>query len=416
MDHQNKRCVGLIAEYNPFHNGHLYHIEKSKELAHADYCVVVMSGDFVQRGAPAVYDKHTRARMALEAGADLVLELPAAFATSSAEDFATYGIRMLDQLGIIDAVCFGSECGDLELLQSAAHILADEPEEYSVLLRDLLKQGLSFPEARSKALLTYMEALGTSTLPAALSSPNNILGIEYCKALIRLDSSIEPLTITRIGHGYHDTFLSEHLASASAIRTLLQGGTGFDAIADQVPACVLDQIAQGYPLFPEDLSFLLNQRLLSLSSQKEPLNQFLDVSDDLALRIQKTVLEYDTFEQRIQYLKTRQYTYTRISRALLHIALGITDADLESYKSQVYLPYVRILGFCKDSAAILKEIKNNCPSPLITKIADAAELLSPVGQHMLEQELYCSHLYQLLKYEKYHINSKNEYTQELILI
>lgn len=189
------KVVGLIAEYNPFHNGHSYHIEMAKKLTGADYVVVVMSGDFVQRGTPAMIQKHARAKMALLGGADLVLELPVSYATATAEVFAYGGVKILDSFGVVDHICFGSECGNADLLMEIARILADEPEWYSATLKEHLKNGMSYPAARAAALPDYQEIL---------SEPNNILGIEYCKALLKLNSNITPVTITRQGAGYHD--------------------------------------------------------------------------------------------------------------------------------------------------------------------------------------------------------------------
>lgn len=212
------KTVGLITEYNPFHNGHLYHIEKAKELTGADRVIVIMSGDYVQRGTPAVLSKHSRAHMALLNGASVVLELPVCYSCASAEFFAKGAVSVLDGLGCIDALCFGSECGNLEHLTSIAHLLSAEPETYRHHLQSSLKNGMSFPAARCHAL---KKMTGDAYASQILSDPNNILGIEYLKALKKLNSPIVPFTLKREFSGYHDTELHDCSSSASAIRKVL---------------------------------------------------------------------------------------------------------------------------------------------------------------------------------------------------
>ena len=223
------KTVGIIAEYNPFHKGHAYHLQKAKELADADYAVVVLSGDFVQRGGPAIVDKYLRAEMALRSGADLVLELPVSYAAGSAEAFAQGAVSVLEAVGCVDALCFGSEAGGLSALLSYARLFEEEPPAYRELLKEALRQGFSFPAARSRAAEEYRN-LTERILPCCaddadcrrsaslLEEPNNILGVEYCRALIRRNSSIRPLTLPRRSSGYHDLSLDTEMASASAIR------------------------------------------------------------------------------------------------------------------------------------------------------------------------------------------------------
>lgn len=213
------RVNGIIAEYNPFHNGHGYHIDAAKKQNNADYTIIAMSGNFMQRGEPALIDKYKRAEMALLNGADLVLELPAFYSASSAEFFARGGVTLLDKLGVVDSLCFGSECGDVDVLRRIAEILADEPEKYVSSLRRYIKDGLSYPTARTNALLEYDPTL--SNFHDVLSSPNNILGMEYIKTLILRKSSIQPVTTKRIGSSYHDLRLGINQSSAKAIVQVL---------------------------------------------------------------------------------------------------------------------------------------------------------------------------------------------------
>ncbi|MBR4277086.1 MAG: nucleotidyltransferase family protein, partial [Lachnospiraceae bacterium] len=205
---------GIIAEYNPFHNGHIAHLEKTKEQTNADYTIVAMSGNFVQRGAPAVVDKYVRTKMALEGGADLVLEIPTCYSTSSAEYFASAGVALLDKIGVVDYLSFGSESGDIEILNHIASILLEEPPEFSEYMQRYLREGYTYPLARNNALIQYENSLFDAT--RVLESPNNILAIEYIKAILRRESTITPFTIKRQGSNYHDRYMADNATSASA--------------------------------------------------------------------------------------------------------------------------------------------------------------------------------------------------------
>jgi len=403
------KTIGIIAEYNPFHNGHQYQLEQVREQTGADYIVIAMSGNFVQRGEPAIYDKYTRTRIALNAGADLILEIPVMFATSSAEDFAACGVSLLDQLGVVDGLCFGSECGDIPALTQVANILAEEPAEYTAFLRQYLKQGESFPKARLQALAKVNENT------ALLSSPNNILGIEYLKALYRRNSSIQPFTIKRSGHDYHDSNISEQFASATALRKAIAEEV-FPTLHTQMPDFAYQILTEATPVFPDDCSLLLNYQILKLIDSGMDLTAFLDVSSELADRIQRQYLEFDTFTGRIQNLKTRQYTYTRISRVLLHLLLEITDEQAQTYRRKDYNSYARVLGFRKQAEPLLRQIKEHTALPLVTKIADAKKKLPEDAWQILRQDLHCSHLYQAIVQHQSRTVSGNEYTQPIVII
>lgn len=408
--------VGIIAEYNPFHNGHAYHIQKAMELTGASRCVVVMSGDFVQRGAPAIYDKYTRTEMALSCGADLVLEMPSVFATSSAEDFAACGVALLSALGAVDAVCFGSEWGELKDLSGIASILAAEPPVYSKCLKEELKKGLTFPAARLKAL-SDCNFIKEETA-SLLLSPNNLLGIEYLKAMKRQDSPLKAYTISRQGNGYHDSALTATaFGSATGIRCALKETPGHieEKVLLHVPDPVKPLIRQGLPIFPDDLSLLLNAELLRLAKENIPFEVYGDVSSDLGDRIRRQLPDFLPFGEKTAALKTKQYTYTRISRALLHILLGITEEDICLGRSANYAPYGRVLGFKKSSSDIMGSIKKKGTIPLLTKTADARSSLSGAGARLFMQDLYCSHLYQTLVQDKYKVKLKNEFTHSLII-
>lgn len=411
------KIVALIAEYNPFHNGHLYHMEKAKEAAGADAALVVMSGDYVQRGAPALIPKRLRAQMALECGASAVLELPVCYATGSAEYFAAGAVALLDSLHCIDAVCFGSECGDLRTLSPIARILADEPDGYKSALRAYLREGHSFPKARQMALEAYAPGSCDNNI---LSRPNNILGIEYLKALYHSGSKIEPCTIRRAGSGYHEDTLSEGYASASAIRNALSlhGDDASDPLSrlqDHLPSPSLRILSEAfqtrYPVFADDFSLLLKYRLLSETASS--LARYMDVTEGIANRIMRNLDRFLSFTQFCDLLKTKELAHTRISRCLLHILLGITAADIEAYKKSGLCQYARILGFRKDKAEILSHLKKSASVPLITKLT-RQEALSGAGQAMLKTEIAASDLYESIITDKYKTPFIREYVQQVV--
>lgn len=404
------KIVGLITEYNPFHAGHLYHMQQARELTGADYCVVLMSGSFVQRGEPAIFDKYRRTKAALLAGADLVLEIPAAFSTASAHEFAAYGVALLSAIGV-DAVVFGSECGQIEILKQAAYALNHEPAEFQERLRKGLKAGLTYPQARAKAL--EME----DTWASVLTSPNNILGIEYLRAAEDLHSPMEFYTISRKGSGYHeDTLADANFPSASAIRGIIRNSLSkdkdlLDILASHLPAVTHPAYTGAVPVFVDDFSELLNAAVL----QMQATFSIADLSPELAARLAKPPYFPLSFEERIQALKTRQLTYTRVSRALLHLVLGMREEDISRWKDEGYALYARILGFRRQSSPLLSCLHKKSSIPLITKMADAAQNLSPSALALLEQEVYASHLYQTVRMKRSGV-FQNEYTEGLVFV
>ena len=395
------KIVGLIAEYNPFHNGHQYHIEKAKELTGADAVIVVMSGNFVQRGTPAIMPKHLRTQMALKAGASLVLELPVCYATGTAEQFAYGAVSILNSLGCVDAICFGSECGNINVLNELAEILCDEPNEYKEALQKHMRNGLSFPLARHKAI---EELYPSQNYADILEQPNNILGIEYVKALYRLNSKMKPYTVQRISSQYHDVDLQENFSSATALRQTIANGN-FADLYGQIPsnsmAILKDNYQTRYPIFANDFSLLLKYRLLN--ETKSSLTKYADVSEELANRISNQLNNFVSFEQFCELLKTKEVTYSRISRALFHILLGVKKTDYTD------IQYARVLGFRKDDSDVLTEIKNKANIPLVTKITQQRNSL-------LDIDIYASNLYESVITNKFKISFINEYEQPIVII
>ncbi len=406
---------GIIAEYNPLHHGHIYQMQDAKTHTHADYTIIVMSGNFVQRGAPALVDKYTRTRMALEAGADLVLELPLPYAVSSAEFFASGAVTLLDKLGVVTHLCFGSEAGDIDTLQKIAGILIQEPPSYSNALQAGLKDGLSYPAARTRALLEYNPQL--EKYQELLSSPNNILGIEYTKALLQLDSSIIPYTTLRTGNGYSDDTLGT-VSSALAIRRSLFSGTDPHTLAAHVPAytyeLLLTALEENTPLSSNDFSSLLHYKLIN--EQAQGYEDYLDVSKQLSDRIRRHLDAYQAFDSFCDLLKTKELTHTRISRCLLHILLNLKKDTLSAYKQLDTIPYARVLGFRKEAPPLLAAIKERSSIPMITKLADARSILSPDAMLLLEQELTMNQIYYSVVSAKSGKPMANEYRTPIVIL
>ena len=385
------KTIGIIAEFNPFHNGHEYLIEKSRQETGADYCVVVMSGDFVQRGAPAIVDKFTRAKMALSCGADLVLELPVYYSLGSAEFFASGAVSILDSLGVIDHLCFGSESGDLNSLSSMARILCDEPEEFKASLAKELKAGKSFPAARAAALSGTLDFS-----PELLDSPNNILAFEYLKALYKRNSKIQPLTIHRKGESYHSAELSL-FSSATAIRkSLFENAGDINTVSDSMPIKAYSYLRdyKGKYLDSDAFSKLLMQKLIQESA--EGFEKYLDVSGDLSNKISNEYRINDSFTELCDKLKSKDLSYSRISRSLFHILLNITAANMAEYQADNYTSYARILGFKKESSKVLSEIHENSQIPVLDRLKDASAMLSPLQLRLFEETLNANSIYNML--------------------
>jgi predicted nucleotidyltransferase len=407
------KTVGLITEYNPFHNGHRYHIQKSRELTGADAVVVIMSGNFVQRGTPAIFDKYARTVAALDNGADLVFELPISYSLASAEGFARGAVESLHALGFIDFLCFGSEIDELEKLQKTAALLLKEPEAVSAIIKKKLKLGLSYPKARMEAVLEYQKSPSKTT--ALFSSPNTLLGLEYLKALSLLKSPIQPVLLKRKGNGHLERFHPEKaFNSASAIRSCLILENTPSLVEEQLktslPKDTLSLFMEHYltsaPITEEDFSSLLYYKLLQ--EEAKTLAGYLDMNLDLALRIKKYLKEYEGFSSFAKLIKPRQYTLTRIYRCFFHILLNIRSLPPT-------LPYLRLLGMKKSAACLLNK-KSCTPSvPLITKPAHAASLLSKEQLPYWLLTMEASSLYNHIVYEKYKTKLKDDYRAGIII-
>lgn len=362
--------VGLITEYNPFHNGHKYHLEKSKELSGASHSIAVMSGNFLQRGEPALLDKWVRAEIAIREGVDLVIELPTIFSCNSAEFFAFGGISLLNSLNVVDSFCFGSELGKLDDLHLISDLLINEPLTFKDLLKKYLDRGLTFPLARQKAMLEY---LGNSLKnDSTLSSPNNILGIEYLKALKLLKSDIIPLTIKRIAADYNSTEINGKICSATAIRKFLEENYSIledlkNVVPDSSFKLIKGLIQEGKgPIFASDLEELIFYRLRTISTDE--LKNIHDINEGLENRLKSGALLSVTYGGLINFLKTKRYTQTRLQRTLIKVLIGITRDDILSLSTKKAPQYIRVLGFNNKGASLLKRIKKVSNLPVITNL------------------------------------------------
>lgn len=430
--------VGIIAEYNPFHKGHCYQIEELRRRTHADYIVIAMSGDFLQRGAPAIVDKYARTRMALSCGADLVLELPCLWATASAEDFAMAGVTLFEKMGCVDALCFGAECGNPALLTDIADILSEEPEDYRDRLTSYLKAGMTFPAARSRALAEHMKYNGygasdgftTDRVSELLATPNNILAVEYLKALRRRNSHIRPLLIARKGAGYHDTDIGRPLASATAIRRELTAGSAsapetsctkqafHTAPLSAMPPAAAEIMTGYHREFPytagNDFSTQLAYLLLSQST--EQLADYGDSNMELAGRMKSLLPDFRSAKQFARLLKTKNMTLTRISRVLCHTLLGLTRRDYAAGKELDYIPYLRMLGFLRASAPLLNRMDSCAAVPVIAKLADAASILPGHALTLLSQDIFAADLYEQNLSLRAQKTARSEYSRGLVIL
>lgn len=403
------KTVGIIAEYNPFHNGHKYHLKKAKEVTGAEYAVVIMSGDYTQRGTPAVCSKYMRAASALLAGADLVLEMPVFGTVASAPDFALCGVSALSASEICDLLFFGSECGEIEELKKSAKLLADETEEISLAIRRGVKSGLTWPQARTAA---YKKIFGEQAVP---DSPNDILGIEYIRAIQSLNTLIEPVTIKRTDPGYHSEENNGSFASATAARKAIFEGN-MELLCKIMPEEFFECLKQEAcpPMCFHDFSLLLNDRILT--SSLEQLFNISGMPEPLARKLYKNRLNFRPADELVEGSKDRQYTYTRVNRSLLNLMLNITSYDMQAFKELNCAPWLRILGFRKASAPLLSALKKKASVPIITKTAAASSILSGEALRLFEKHLTTAEIYRLACQLKIGRSIKNEYTRSVVII
>ncbi len=387
------KVLGIIAEYNPFHNGHLYHLEKAKKDTGSNYTVAIMSGNFTQRGSTSLIDKWSKAESAISCGVDLVIELPVLYAISSAENFAEGAIKILDSLKVVDYLSFGAETSDIDVLDKCAEILYREPREYKTLLSHELKKGLSFPKARENALMMYLNDI--RRFANVLSCPNNILGIEYLKAMKKLKSNLHPYSIARFEVGYNDLSYTGNIASSTAIRNMIKNN-GFNALANLMPASsyanLVKNLKAGHlipdiSVFEKEIIYIL-RKMTTLEIAELP-----DVSEGLEFAIKNAVNSCNTITEFLNIIKSKRYTNTRLQRILLYALLGITKKDMAmSRKAQ---PYIRVLGLNKKGKFLISEIaKANPKLEIITSVKRFIDDNSNKNlQFMLNKDIEATNIY-----------------------
>ena len=398
--------LGLIVEYNPFHNGHKYHLEKSKEITNATHTVAIMSGSFLQRGEPALFDKYTRAEMAVKNGVDLVIELPTLYACQSAEIFSHGAVATLNSLNCVNSLCFGSEEGNIDILQTISEILVKEPSDFKTTLKNFLDEGIVFPVARSKALYEYIKnnhllELSEDELQQVLNSSNNILGIEYIKSLIKLNSSIKPYTITRIASKYNSTDIESNICSATAIRNSLKDNTDLKLIENVVPLHTFNEINHKIntnfnPVFDYMFYDLLSSTIIR---DVDNLTKYFEVNEGIENKIYSNVFTSKNLEELINSTKSKRYTMTKIKRTLNNILLGINRDDVIKVKDLDRVPYIRILAFNNKGKEIIKKIKTSSDIEIITKFSKISHVDDPIFDTLIKYDLKSSNMYNLIYYK-----------------
>lgn len=390
------KVVGIVSEYNPLHTGHAYHIRASREKTGATHVICVMSGHFVQRGEPALVDKWARAKMALLSGVDLVLELPVVFSCASAELFAYGAVRTLHHTGVVDFLSFGSEQGELGSLWRIASALYDEPVIYRELLKKYLNEGNSFAIAREKALVGYLRGLPENIL----SQSNNILAIEYLKALKSLRSNIQPTTIKRQGSSYQDTQIAPAFSSATAIRAFLKSNGSmtdsvFSANLPDSSIELLKQCAQDGrgPVFSDTFAQIILHKIRV--AEPEALRQVPDVKEGLENRLKSCAMKAGTLDELINMVTTARYPSARIRRITANLLWGITKSSLQSFVDEENCGYLRVLGFNTKGLELLNRIDREGALPLITKVSNYRNQLSGLSREMFEYDLKATDVYVL---------------------
>ena len=413
------KVCACICELNPFHNGHEYLLREARRITQADYMIAVMSGDFVQRGIPAICDKYARSAQALMGGADLVIELPVMYATASADYFAAGAVSAIVNLGCVDCIVFGSECGDLNLLRSCAglkeesdpglHILsqgADSEKTKNYKITQLLKEGMSYAKA-------YATVTGNEF------ASNDMLAVRYLKSLEMLDSDIEPVCIKRKGGNYLDK--GDGAQSAMAVRQKIQNREDF---AHLIPKYVYRNLEgiykKSFPIVTDDLSIQLYTVISRVIDEEEtdgcPLSAYMDVSENIAGRIRSNIGKYKDYESFVGLVHSKEYTKSRIYRALLHILLDIRKDDYPYVLEDCSVSYVRILGFRKSSAALLSQIKETCLVPVISKAGDAASILDDDALYLFNKDIKAANLYDMAATFKFGKDPAHDFTREVVII
>lgn len=413
------RVLGVVVEYNPFHNGHLHHLNEAKALIAPDYTIAVMSGNFVQRGEPAILDKFSRAEIAVKMGIDVVFELPFVYSIQDANGFARGSIGVLERTRVVTDIVFGSESTDLDGLNKVSEVLINQPKPFKKLLNKYLKEGLSFPNARKYALNEYFQPFNyAQDIVSVLEQSNDILGLEYLNSLKLYKSDIEPHVIKRVKAKYNQSEFTGEISSATAIRNLIKNND-INKVEQSVPKLsyeiLIREIDLGKsPIFFESMREMILAKLRIL--KKEDLLNIDGVKEGLDKRFIDCSKRNATLTELIECVKTKRFTLTRVKRTLLKIFFDLKEEQVKLYNR--YGPqYLRVLGFTKKGQELLNEIKRVSSYPIITtpsrykriynKLSD--EMLSSKKKYQSIPEIYISQIeYDFLASNIYSLLFKNK--------
>ncbi len=413
------KVCACICELNPFHNGHEYLFREARRLTGADFLVAVLSGDFVQRGMPAICDKYVRTTQALMGGADLVIELPVIYATASADYFAQGAVSAIVNMGIVDFLCFGSECGDIDMLYSLAGLKAENDPGLHILsqgndsdttkkyrITQLLKEGMSYAKA-------YATVTGNEF------ASNDMLAVRYLKSLEMLGADIQPVCIKRVGGNYHET--GSDSLSAKSVRKKILTREGYAHLVPKYAYRSLEKVAgQSFPIVPADLSvqlYTILQRIIDEEDVSDTqLTDFMDVSSNIAGRIRSNIGMYKDIESFYSLVHSKEYTKSRIYRALLHVLLDIRKEDYPEDLEDCIVSYIRILGFRQSATGLLSQLKENCVVPVISKAKDAASILDEEAMYCFEKDIRAANLYDRACTFKFGKTPEHDYTREVVII
>ncbi|MGM0410130.1 MAG: nucleotidyltransferase [Bacillota bacterium] len=411
------KITGIITEYNPFHYGHLYHLQKSKKITNSNAVICIMNGNFTQRGVPAITNKWTRTKMALLAGVDLVIELPLVFGIRSANYFANGAVKLLDQSNIVDYLVFGSEAGNIKILKDIAKFLNKNDKNYQQIIKKEIKKGYSYPKARENALKNFFHE---KKYINQIKNPNNILAIEYLRSILKNNSSIKALTIKRSDNNYHSTSINGKFASGTAIRKAIRNDN-LDELKQTIPPSsyqlIINEIKENkIPVKKEKLSYPLLTKLRKINSNY--LKKFAEINNGLEYRFINSAYKSGNYKELVQNIKTKSLTQNRIQRNLLHILFDIREKDFNKIDKNGPA-YLRVLGTNKKGKKLLSQLKNEAEIPLITKIS---RYINDVDIHsdnsiikQLSYEILADDIYSLLYNKAKFRKARQDFYQKLII-
>ena len=388
------KVLGIIAEYNPMHTGHIYHINEAKKITNSDYVIAIMSGSFTEQGNIAMLDKFTRAKEAINSGVDLVIELPTIYAVSDGGSFANKAIQILNDLNIVDSICFGAETDNISKLNNIANTIVVNEEKIWNDIKENLKKGISFANARNESLKKYLKDDEINLV----NTPNNILGIEYLKSIITLNSNITPYCIKRESNDFNDNIITQEYTSSTSIRKYLEDGKDIQNISEYISKNTLNSILNSKVLFNKDIFEILKYKIITMFNEK--LRNIYGITEGLENKIQSEIIDSYTYEDFIFKLKSKRYELSKIKRMLIHILLDTTKEDFEKLKDS-NSNYAHILAFNHEKKEILSYISKNSKIPILTSINDnTLAKLTQKQRKLIDYDLKASNIYSILNETK----------------